>query len=127
MVKSVFIARKSDGMIFCEVSEECSSDKNLMSIRNKAIDFMKNLQSKEDLHSVNIGSQNFMFHYKINDNIIYMAITDLKYPQKLAFSFLKDIHEGFMDVSSYNNNYVNLFNNKGTQKSFWNTVCIILF
>jgi vesicle transport protein SEC22 len=98
MVKSVFIARKSDGMIFCEVSDECSNDKNLMSIRNKAIDYMKSLQSKEDLHSVNIGSQNFMFHYKINENIIYMAITDVKYSQKLAFCFLQDIHEGFMDV-----------------------------
>ncbi len=98
MVKSVFIARKSDGMIFCEVSEESSSDKNLMSIRNKAIDFLKSLQSKEDLHSVNIGSQNFMFHYKISDNLIYLAITDVKYPQKLAFCFLQNIHEGFMDV-----------------------------
>ena len=98
MVKSVFIARKSDGLIFCEVSDECSSDKNLMSIRNKAIDYMKSLQSKDDLHSINIGSQNFMFHYKINDNIIYLAITDLKYPQKSAFAFLQEIHEGFMDV-----------------------------
>jgi vesicle transport protein SEC22 len=98
MVKSVFIARKSDGMIFCEVSDECSSDKNLMSIRNKAIDYMKSLQSKDDLHSINIGSQNFMFHYKINENIIYLAITDLKYPQKSAFAFLQEIHEGFMDV-----------------------------
>jgi len=98
MVKSVFIARKSDGLIFCEVSEECSNDKNLMSIRNKGIEYLKNLQNKEELCTVNIGSQQFVFHYKINENIIYLIITEIKYPSKLAFCFLEDVHEGFTDV-----------------------------
>jgi vesicle transport protein SEC22 len=98
MVKSVFIARKSDGLIFCEMSEECTNDKNLMSIRNKAIDYLKSLQGKQDLCTVNIGSQQFIFHYKINENIIYLIITDIKYPSKLAFCFLEDINEGFLDV-----------------------------
>jgi vesicle transport protein SEC22 len=97
MVKSVFIARKSDGLIFCEVGDECYQDKNLMSTRNKAIEYLKTLQTKEDLNTVNIGSQNFMFHYKIYENIVYFVIADLKYPSKLAFCFLEEVHEGFND------------------------------
>jgi hypothetical protein len=98
MVKSVFIARKSDGLVFCELSDEISQDRNLMSIRNKAIEFLKNLQEKEGMHSVNIGSQNFMFRYMISENLVYLVITDVKYPTKLAFDFLEEIQEGFLDV-----------------------------
>ena len=98
MVKSVFIARKGDGMIFCEVSDECTNDKNLMSVRNKAIEYLKGMQTKQDLCTVNIGSQNFMFHYKINENIVFLIITEVKYPSKLAFCFLEEINEGFLDV-----------------------------
>jgi vesicle transport protein SEC22 len=97
MVKSVFIARKSDGLIFCEVSDECTNDKNLMSVRNKAIEYLKNFQTKQDLCTVNIGSQQFVFHYKINENIVYLIITEVKYPSKLAFCYLEDINEGFTD------------------------------
>lgn len=61
MVKIAIIARKSDGLVFCEINDDTSNDKNLMMIRNKAIDFLKNLQSKEDLCTVNIDSQNYLF------------------------------------------------------------------
>jgi vesicle transport protein SEC22 len=97
MVKSVIIARKSDGMIFCEVSDECANDRNLMPVRNKAIEYLKTMQNKQDFCTVTIGSQNFVFHYKINENIVYLIITDIKYPQKLAYCFLEDVNEGFTD------------------------------
>lgn len=97
MVKSVIIARKGDGMIFCEVSDECTSDRNLMHVRNKAIDYLKSMQNKQDFCTVNIGSQNFVFHYKINENIVYLIIADIKYPQKLAYCFLEELNEGFLD------------------------------
>lgn len=59
MVKSVIIARKSDGMIFCEVADD--TDKNLMIVRNRAIDFLKNMNGKQELGTVNIDSQNFLY------------------------------------------------------------------
>lgn len=123
MVKSVLIARKSDGLIFCEESYECSNDKNLMSVRNKAIEYLKTMNNKQDMCTVNIGSQNFVFHYKINENIVYFVISDIKYSSKLAFCFLEELNEGFTDVSK---NF--LYNNlSGIEKSFWNSICIILF
>lgn len=59
MVRTVFIARKNDGLIFCEVSDDVTKDKNLATVRYKAIDFLKIMQSKNDLGTVNIDSQNF--------------------------------------------------------------------
>lgn len=101
MVRVVLIARKSDGLIFCEISDDCNNDKNLMLIRNRAIDFLKNMQSKQDLCTVNLDSQNFVFHYKINENIVYLTIADIKYPSKLAFCFLEEVNEGFTEVINY--------------------------
>jgi vesicle transport protein SEC22 len=94
MVKVVLIARKSDGLIFCEVAED---DKNIAQVRSRAIEFLKNMQSKQDLCTVNIDSQNFVFHYKINENVVYLVITDVKYPSKLAFCFLEDIDREFQE------------------------------
>lgn len=64
MVQVVIIARKNDGTIFCEFTkEDVYNDKNLMTVRNRAIDFLKNLQTKNDLCTVNIDSQKYVFQY----------------------------------------------------------------
>jgi hypothetical protein len=62
MVRAIVIARKSDGLIFCEIYED-NGDKNLSMVRQRAIEFLKNMQSKQDLCTVNIDSQNFVFQY----------------------------------------------------------------
>ena len=59
MVKTVFIARKNDGLIFCEVSDDLSNDKNFTNVRFKALDYLKNMQNKSEIGSVNIDNQNF--------------------------------------------------------------------
>lgn len=62
MVNVVFIARKTDGLIFCEISEDCAHDKNLNSLKNRAIDLLKVMQnSDQELITVNIDSQNHLF------------------------------------------------------------------
>jgi len=62
MVNVVFITRKTDGLIFCEVSEDCAHDKNLNSLKNRAIDLLKVMQnSDQELSTVNIDSQSYIF------------------------------------------------------------------
>ncbi len=62
MVNVVFIARKTDGLIFCEISEDCALDKNLNSLKNRAIDLLKVMQnSDQELSTVNIDSQSYLF------------------------------------------------------------------
>lgn len=97
MVKGIIISRKSDGLIFCEVMDNESNDKNFSFIRNRAQEFLRNMQNKEALCTVNIDSQNYVFHYKINENVVYLVITEKKYPPKLAFCFLNEIDEGFSE------------------------------
>ena len=60
MVKVVFIARKSDGLLFCEISSENNDDKNLTLVRNRALEFLKTMQTKSKLGTVNIDNQNFV-------------------------------------------------------------------
>ena len=62
MVNVVFIARKTDGLIFCEISEDCAQDKNLNSLKNKGIDLLKIMQNSEQgLCTLNIDFQNYVF------------------------------------------------------------------
>ena len=95
MVKGIIISRKSDGLIFCEVMENDDNDKQFSFIRSRAQEFLKNMTGKENICTVNIDSQNYLFHYKIDENVVYLVIADKKYPPKLAFCFIKEINEGF--------------------------------
>ena len=95
MIKGIIVSRKSDGLIFCEVMDDEDNDKNFWYVRNQAQEFLKNMNSKENLCTVNIDSQSYIMHYKINENVVYLVITNKKYPPKLAFCFLSEINEGF--------------------------------
>ena len=97
MIKGIIISRKSDGLIFCEVMDDEDDDKNFWYVRNQAQEFLKNMSSKENLCTVNIDSQSYIMHYKINENVVYLVITNKKYPQKLAFCFLAEIDDGFTE------------------------------
>lgn len=97
MVKGIIISRKSDGLIFCEVIDDEDKDKNFWYVRNQAQEFLKNMKNKESLCTVNIDSQTYIMHYKINENVVYLVITNKKYPAKLAFCFLNEIDEGFTE------------------------------
>ena len=96
MIKGIIISRKSDGLIFCEVMDDEDNDKNFWYVRNQAQEFLKNMKTKENLCTVNIDSQ-YVMHYKINENVVYLVITLKKYPEKLAFHFLVEIDEGFTE------------------------------
>ena len=97
MIKGIIISRKSDGLIYCEVMDEEDNDKNFWYVRTQAQEFLKNIKSKENLCTVNIDSQSYIMHYKINENIVFLVITKKKYPEKLAFCFLNEIDDGFTE------------------------------
>merc|ERR1719230_2119885 len=43
------------------------------------------------------GAGDFIFHYKMEDGVCYMALFDTSYPKNLAFAFLEDIHRLFQE------------------------------
>ena len=97
MLKGIILSRKSDGLIFCEVMDDEDNDKNFWYVRNQAQEFLKNMKNKDSLCTVNIDSQTYIMHYKINENVVYLVITNKKYPAKLAFCFLNEIDDGFTE------------------------------
>lgn len=97
MLNGIIITRKNDGLIFCEVMETDNDDRNFNFIRNRAQEFLKIMQNKEAKCTVNIDSQKYVFHYIINENVVYLAIADKIYSQKLAFCFLNEINERFSE------------------------------
>ena len=97
MLKGIILSRKSDGLIFCEVMDDEDNDKNFWYVRNQAQEFLKNMKNKDSLCTVNIDSQTYIMHYKINENVVYLVITNKKYPPKLAFCFLNEIDDGFTE------------------------------
>merc|ERR1719230_1354467 len=43
------------------------------------------------------GAGDFIFHYKMEDGVCYMALFDTSYPKNLAFAFLEEIHRLFQE------------------------------
>lgn len=97
MLNGIIITRKNDGLIFCEVMETDNDDRNFSFIRIRAHEFLKTMQTKETKCTVNIDSQKYVFHYLINENVVYLSIAEKSYPQKLAFCFLNEINERFSE------------------------------
>lgn len=44
---------------------------------------------------LSIDTDNFVFHYTIDQGICYLALTDKGYPKRLAFMFLEDVAQEF--------------------------------
>merc|ERR1719230_2549227 len=43
------------------------------------------------------GAGDFIFHYKMEDGVCYMALFDTSYPKNLAFAFIEEIHRLFQE------------------------------
>jgi len=64
--------------------------------KNQAKQIMKKLNPRS-VAKCSIDSGQFIFHYMIEAGICYLTLTDKGYPKRLAFMYLEEIHEAFMD------------------------------
>jgi len=94
MVVTTFIARVVDGLILCESWDSGGEAPDGQNQKNKAKMLLKKLQNTDPRCSVDSGS--CVFHYVIDNGIIYMVITDRSYPKVIAFRFLEDIKALFI-------------------------------
>ena len=60
MVKIIIIARKTDGLIFSENSEECAEDQNLQAVLRKSKEMLLKFKDRKGDCSLNIDSNNYM-------------------------------------------------------------------
>jgi len=47
---------------------------------------------------VSIESGNYNFHYYIDNDVVYMTLTDKQYPRKLAFQYLDELSKEFTSL-----------------------------
>ncbi|ETO30857.1 hypothetical protein RFI_06264 [Reticulomyxa filosa] len=97
------IGRSKDGLLLCGTSGDSN---DLPELKKKAKQIIKTAGTgKEDRKErVTINHGDYIFHYYTprDCGIIYLTLVDSTYPQKLAFSYLDDLHRSFFYKYSQN-------------------------
>lgn len=65
MVKIIILARKTDGLIFCENTDECVEDRNLQTLVKKTKEMLLKFKDKNGDCSLSIDSNDYMIQYTI--------------------------------------------------------------
>lgn len=94
MAHVTFIARALDGLILVETWDD--ANKVSGTLKTQAKKLLQKLHNMPPRHSVE-GAGDFVFHYKMDDGVCYMALFDKGYPKNFAFAFLEEIHKLFQE------------------------------
>ena len=60
--------------------------------------FKKMSQEKPHNSRMSVDAGHFVFHYMIEDDVCYLTLTEAKYPKKLAYQYLDELHSEFMNL-----------------------------
>ncbi|KAJ1610555.1 vesicle transport protein [Cryptosporidium canis] len=97
MCEITFIGRARDGLILTETWDDLSSNRSLQSYKHQAKQILKTVGNDHGVDRCSVDSGNYVFHYIVDDGIIYMTLSGKSYPKKLAFSFLDEIKRLFLE------------------------------
>ncbi|CRG94258.1 SNARE protein, putative [Plasmodium gallinaceum] len=89
MCDVVLLCRVSDGMTLVETNSETKNLSHKLELKK----LCKKLESFPNLCT--ITSNQFNYHFLIENGIAYIAVFPITYPKKLAFLFLNDICKQF--------------------------------
>lgn len=92
-----FVARLSDGLPL--VASFSQSHENLEVQKQQAKEILRNLNSNgRSVAKLSIEtSQSKVFHYLIQQNTVYLTLTEQSYPKRLAFLYLEEIADVFLE------------------------------
>lgn len=94
MAHVTFIARSVDGLILLETWDD--ANKVSAQLKSQAKQLLRKLHNMPSRCSVE-GAGDSVFHYRMDDGVVYMALFDRSYPKNLAFAFLEDIFRLFQE------------------------------
>lgn len=94
MVHLTLIARVLDGLILVETWD--NMNQSLTPFKTQAKQLLKKLNNGPQKCTIDVSGGN-VFHYTIEDGVVYMCLCDTSYPKKLAFAFLEDVHRSFLE------------------------------
>uniref|UniRef100_A0A1I7X465 Glutathione-disulfide reductase n=1 Tax=Heterorhabditis bacteriophora TaxID=37862 RepID=A0A1I7X465_HETBA len=93
------IARVRDGLILStSIEGGDGGDTNIVKYSNQAKMLFKKLNNAPTMQSVESGP--YMFHYVIKEAICCLCLCDRTFPRKLAFAYLEDIGQEFLNQNA---------------------------
>ena len=102
-----YIARVSDGLPF--VASFSQSLHNLDEQKRQSKQILRNLNStSRQAAKMSIETtQNRIFHYLIQENTVYLTCTEAAYPKRLAFLYLEEVADVFLEylTQTHGSNY----------------------
>lgn len=115
-----FVARVSDGMPL--VASFAPTQDNFDEQKKQAKDIFRGLSGRSVAKMSIETTSSTIFHYLIKDSICYLTLTEGSYPKRLAFLYLEEVADAFIEhiVSTHGTNHGN--NNGGGNDSSWRQV-----
>ncbi len=95
-----FVARLSDGLPLVASLAQCHE--NLDVQKKQAKEILRNLNMRSVSKMSIETSQGKIFHYLIQQSICYLTLTEQSYPKRLAFLYLEEIADVFVEFLSSN-------------------------
>mmetsp|Transcript_19695 Transcript_19695/g.42625 ORF Transcript_19695/g.42625 Transcript_19695/m.42625 type:complete len:243 (-) Transcript_19695:1177-1905(-) len=97
MIVFSYIARVTDGLMLVASIDSAGG-------RGADVEQEK-LNGKQIIRSLNVRSPkqctfesgNYAFHYLLENNIVYLVLTDRSFPKRLSFLYLAELHQKFME------------------------------
>lgn len=97
MVRLTLISRMHDGLPLAE-GLDTEKDLEIDSYKSQAKSLFKQFAAQPQQTprlSVEITGGKYMFHYLIEQGVIFLTLTDKGYPKKLAFQYLEELNSEF--------------------------------
>lgn len=92
MLKTTYISRETDGLVLFESIDTAVTDPQVNRLKNRAKELMANMtQVKHDELSLNI--EDHCLHLKRYNGCVIMVLSEVRYPQQLAFQYLAEIQD----------------------------------
>ncbi|XP_029381407.1 vesicle-trafficking protein SEC22b-A [Echeneis naucrates] len=97
MILLTVIARVADGLpLSASVQEEDQPGRDLQQYQSQAKQLCRKLSPQSPDHcTLEAGVMNF--HYLIEEGICYLCLCEASFPKKIAFAYLKHLHNEFYD------------------------------
>lgn len=93
-IEHVYISRVNDGLILVASLEQTSTGSgDLEMYKSQAKQLIKQMHKSQS--RLSIDTDNYVFHYTIDQGVCYLVLTDKGYPKRLAFLFLEDLSQEF--------------------------------
>merc|ERR1712004_572875 len=93
--KMILIARVADGLpLAASIQEDEQLGKNIVDYQNQAKRLFKTLTATSPI-KCSIESNDYLFHYIIEQDACFLTLCDRNFNKKLAYSFLEDLSQEF--------------------------------